>query len=58
MDERDPSKQPPDEGSGHDAPVDEGQGADSDEADEQAGNPGSEGQDDDGQATGNPKSAG
>ena len=36
----------------------EGQGSGRNEAEEQAGTPGQEGQGDDGQATGNPKSAG
>jgi hypothetical protein len=40
------------------APEDEGQGASRDDAEEQAGTPGQEGQEDDGQASGNPKSAG
>jgi hypothetical protein len=47
----------------HDRPSDqdtaeEGQGASSEDAEEQAGQPGSEGQGDDGQATGEPKNAG
>jgi hypothetical protein len=40
------------------APDDEGQGASPDDAEEQAGTPGQEGQEDEGQASGNPKSAG
>jgi hypothetical protein len=38
--------------------TDEGQGADTDDAEEQAGQPGSEGQGEDGQASGNPDNAG
>ena len=38
--------------------AEEGQGASSDEAEEQAGTPGQEGQGDDDQATGNPDNAG
>ena len=38
--------------------TDEGQGADVEDAEEQAGTPGDEGQDEDGQASGNPKNAG
>jgi hypothetical protein len=39
-------------------PQDEGQGASGDDAGEQAGTPGEDGQDEDGQASGNPKNAG
>ena len=38
--------------------TDEGQGADAEDAEEQAGQPGGEGQDEDGQASGNPANAG
>jgi hypothetical protein len=38
--------------------ADEGQGASTDDAEEQAGTPGQEGQGDDDQATGNPDNAG
>jgi hypothetical protein len=37
---------------------DDGQGASREDAEEQAGTPGEEGQDGDGQASGNPKNAG
>ena len=38
--------------------ADEGQGASDEDAEEQAGTPGDEGQGDEGEATGNPKNAG
>ena len=40
------------------APDDEGQGASPEDAEEQAGTPGQEGQGEDDQATGNPRNAG
>lgn len=51
--ERDEHDRPSDEST-----ADEGQGASPEDAEEQAGVPGEEGQGDDGQASGNPKSAG
>ncbi|MBV9214438.1 MAG: hypothetical protein JOZ25_12430 [Actinobacteria bacterium] len=53
MTERDEHDRPSDEST-----ADEGQGASPEDAEEQAGVPGEEGQGDDGQASGNPKSAG
>ena len=58
MSEREESDQLPEEGISEQVPNDEGQGASREDAEEQAGVPGAEGQDDEGQATGNPKSAG
>ena len=58
MAEREESDQLPEEGQAGQAPHDEGQGAARDDAEEQAGTPGQEGQGDDGQASGNPKNAG
>jgi hypothetical protein len=51
--ERDQQDRPSDE-----APAEEGQGASREDADEQAGVPEGEGQGEEGQASGNPKSAG
>jgi len=53
MNEREEHDRPSDQD-----PADEGQGASKEDAEEQAGQPGSEGQGDDGQASGNPKNAG
>ena len=58
MAEREESDQLPEEGPSSQVPDDEGQGASREDAEEQAGTPGQEGQEDDGQATGNPKNAG
>ena len=58
MVEREESDQLPEEGRSEEVPDDESQGGSRDDAEEQAGVPGEEGQDDDGQATGNPANAG
>jgi hypothetical protein len=58
--EREESDQLPEEGPDRQVPddTDEGQGGSREDAEEQAGTPGQEGQEGDGQASGNPKSAG
>jgi len=56
--EREESDQLPEEGPESQVHEDEGQGGSREDAEEQAGTPGQEGQEDDGQASGNPKSAG
>jgi hypothetical protein len=56
--EREESDQLPEEAPADQVPDDEGQGGSGDDAEDQAGTPGQEGQDGDGQASGNPKSAG
>jgi hypothetical protein len=58
MTEREESDQLPEEGPSHQVPDDAGDGAARDEAEESPGTPGEEGQEDEGQATGEPKSAG
>ena len=58
MTEREESDQLPEEGPEDQVHDDDGQGASRDDAEEQAGTPGEEGQEDDGQASGNPKNAG
>lgn len=59
MAEREESDQLPEEAPGEQVTDDdESQGASRDDAKEQAGTPGDEGQDGDGQATGNPANAG
>ena len=58
MAEREESDQLPEEGRPEEVPDDESQGGSRDEAEEQAGVPGAEGQEEEGQASGNPKSAG
>ena len=57
MSEREESDQLPEEGPGGQVPEDTDEDA-RDEAEESAGTPGEEGQEDEGQASGNPKSAG
>jgi hypothetical protein len=58
MAEREESDQLPEEGPSGQVPDDEGQGASREDAEEQAGTPGDEGQGDEGQASGNPRNAG
>ena len=58
MIEREESDQLPEEAPSDQVTDDDGQGASREDADKQAGTPGEEGQDGDGQATGNPKNAG
>jgi hypothetical protein len=56
--EREESDQLPEEAPADQVTDDEGQGGSREDAEDQAGTPGPEGQDDEGQASGNPKSAG
>ena len=59
MPEREESDQLPEEGSGAEVPDDDGQqGASRDEAEKQAGAADKDGDEGEGQATGNPRSAG
>jgi hypothetical protein len=58
MTEREESDQLPEEAPSEQVPDDEGQGASREDAEEQAGTPGQEGQDGDDQASGNPRNAG
>jgi len=58
MVEREESDQLPEEGPEDQVADDEGQGASREDAEEQAGTPGQEGQEDDEHASGNPKNAG
>ena len=58
MSEREESDQLPEEGPSHQVHDDSGDDDARDEAEESAGTPGEEGQEDEGQASGDPKSAG
>ena len=58
MPERDESDQLPEEGQGGEVPDDDGQGGSREDAKDQAGGADKDGDEGEGQATGNPRSAG